>query len=75
MVDDKALTLNVVSEQYHEGEYYCGRFDCKGKVKLVVTTSFDLSKVKVVANQDIDWTVKGNRLIYSSLLDTIVPVA
>ena len=65
-VGGKDLSLNVVKEQYHEGEYYWGRFDCKGKVKLVVTTQFDLNDVKVLANKDIDWSVKDNRLIIKS---------
>ena len=34
-----------MSEQYNEGVYYWTRFDCKGKVKLNVATSFDLKDV------------------------------
>lgn len=37
--------MNAVSEQYNEGVYYWTRFDCKGKVKLNVATSFDLKDV------------------------------
>jgi hypothetical protein len=62
-VGSAALDLNVVKEQYHEGEYYWGRFDTKGKVKLVVKTSFDLSDVKVISNGEVDWSVKDNALI------------
>ena len=58
----KELPLNIVKEQYHEGEYYWGRFDCKGKTKMVVTTPFDLSDVKVIADQDIEWSVKNSSL-------------
>ena len=61
-VAGNTLMLNTVSEQYHEGEYYWGRFDCKGSVKLVVSTRFDLSDVKVVSNEDIEWNVKDNSL-------------
>ena len=61
-VAGNTLVLNTVSEQYHEGEYYWGRFDCKGSVKLVVSTRFDLSDVKVVSNEDIEWNVKDNSL-------------
>ena len=59
----KDLTLNIVKEQYHEGEYYWGRFDCKGKVKLTVETMFDLTDVKVIANQKVKWYVKNGKLI------------
>ena len=62
----KNLTLNVVKEQYHEGEYYWGRFDCKGKVKLAIDAQVDLSDVNVIANQDVDWYVKNGRLIIES---------
>ena len=41
----KDVKLNAVSEQYNEGVYYWTRFDCKGKVKLNVATSFDLKDV------------------------------
>lgn len=58
----QALALNTVSEQYHEGEYYWCRFDCKGKVKLTVKTSLDLSDVRIVSNEDIDWSVNDNCL-------------
>lgn len=61
-VGSSILGLNVVKEQYHEGEYYWGRFDTKGKVKLVVNTEYDLSDVKVIANGDVDWSVKDNCL-------------
>lgn len=61
-VGSAALKLNVVKEQYHEGEYYWGRFDATGKVKLVVNTEFDLSDVKVIANGDVEWSVKNNAL-------------
>ena len=61
-VGSAALDLNIVKEQYHEGEYYWGRFDTKGKVKIVVKTSFDLSSVKVVSNGDVEWSVKNNAL-------------
>ena len=37
--------MNAVSEQFNEGVYYWTRFDCKGKVKLNVATSFDLKDV------------------------------
>lgn len=46
-VGGKDVKLNAVSEQYNEGVYYWTRFDCKGKVKLNVATSFDLKDVKV----------------------------
>ena len=62
-VGGKALSLNVVSEQYHEGEYYWGRFDCKGKVKIEVASEFDLNDVKVIADREVDWSVKGSLLI------------
>lgn len=62
-VADKDLNLNVAVSQYHEGEYYWGRFDSKGKVKLFVKTCFDLSDVKVIANQDVEWYVKDACLI------------
>ena len=44
-VGGKDVKLNAVSEQYNEGVYYWTRFDCKGKVKLNVATSFDLKDV------------------------------
>lgn len=59
----KDLTLNTVKEQYHEGEYYWGRFDCKGKIKLTVETLFDLTDLKVIANQKVKWYVKNGKLI------------
>ena len=51
-----------MSEQFNEGVYYWTRFDCKGKVKLNVATSFDLKDVKVIADKDIEWSVKDNVL-------------
>ena len=59
----KDLTLNVTKEQYHEGEYYWARFDTKGKVRLTVNAQSDLSDVKVIANQDLNWYVKDGSLI------------
>ena len=61
-VGGKDVKLNAVSEQYNEGVYYWTRFDCKGKVKLNVATSFDLKDVKVIADKDIEWSVKDNVL-------------
>ena len=63
MIDGKTLSLNVVSEQYHEGEYYWARFDCKGNVKLVIKSRLDLNGVKVVSDKNVDWSVKDNSLI------------
>jgi hypothetical protein len=57
-----ALKLNVGKEQYHEGEYYWARFDVKGKVKLVVKTESELSDVKVIADGDVEWSVRNNAL-------------
>ena len=62
-VGGKSQALNVVKEQYHEGEYYWSRFDCKGKVKLTVDSQFDLNDVKVIANKDVEWSVKDGRLV------------
>ena len=59
----KSVPMNVVTEQYHEGEYYWGRFDCKGKVKLIVSTEFDLSDVNVVASHGVEWKVNDGCLI------------
>lgn len=65
-VGNETLELNIVKEQYHEGEYYWGRFDTKGKVKVAVKSEFDLTDVKVVAGGKVDWSVENNSLILTA---------